>query len=163
AQTRLELQNAADSAALAGASKLLDFQLQSTFASIQDQTTLRNNAISSARSEAQRFGQLNRAGGVQLVVNASDIVLGYLDSPTAQNTSRPTPPDTHMPNSVQVTVLRDSSVSTGPLPLFFAPVFGVQTTNVRASATATYQGGQNITGFSSPSGGANNLLLPLAI
>lgn len=162
-QTRLELQNAADSAAMAGAARLLDLHVKTTFSPLLDQESLRTDFITKARDEAKKFGELNKGGAMSLILNASDITVGYLDSPARSNTLQPTPPDTRLPNSVQVTVRRDGTVSTGSLALFFAPVLGTNTADIRAGATATYYGGNNITGFNSPSNGPNNLLLPIAI
>ncbi len=162
-QTRLELQNAADSAALAGAARLLDLQLEATFTPVLDQDALRAAFIKKARDEAKKFGELNKGGGVSLALNEADITVGYLDSPAWQSTFQLTPLDTQPLNSVQVAVRRDQTVKTGALALFFAPLIGTKTADVRADATATYQGGNTITGFNSPSNGPNNLLLPIAV
>src|SRR5262249_16532848 len=105
----------------------------------------------------------NKGGGKSLILNTADITVGYLDSPPLQNTLQATPPDTRLPNSVQVSVRRDETVNTGAVSLFFAPVIGTNTADVRADATATYVGGNNITGFRSPPNGPNSLLLPIAI
>src|SRR5687767_3988675 len=64
AVARAELQNGADAAALAGASRLLSKAAQTG----QYQDKLYFNGDNEARREAQRFGQSNRAGGRSLVL-----------------------------------------------------------------------------------------------
>jgi Flp pilus assembly protein TadG len=162
-QTHEELQNAADSAAMAGAAKLLDYQLSAALTIPFYQDTLRTNAANAAIAEAKKFGELNRGGGVQLVLNTSDITVGYQGSPASQNSFQPMTTGSPFPNAVRVVVRRDATVSTGPLKLAFAPVLGINTQDVQATATAAYQGGANVTGFNSPPGGPNSLLLPITL
>src|SRR5438093_1261730 len=109
-----EMQKAADSAALAGASQLLLPQLSGN----PQSSSLATTAVSSAVSEAQKFCVLNSARGVNLSLPAGDVTVGYIASPsdpssalTAYASGQP------YPNAVQVTTRRDSS-ATNPLSLF---------------------------------------------
>jgi Flp pilus assembly protein TadG len=162
-RTDAELQNAADAAALAGASRLASsaqaIDPNGALASLlPDLTaTARGNVVATARA----FVQMHQAGGVSLVVNDSDIELGYVADPSAPSSSPQGQFQTGLslfPNAVRVTVRRDASVSTGPLPLFFGGLFGVPTSSRQASAVASLRS-QGITGFN----GSGSRLLPLAI
>src|SRR5262249_15735845 len=136
-----ELQNAADSAAMAGAARLLD-------PSLLQGNPNPSQAMTNARAEAVKFSLRNTGGGVSLdlVPNSSndanrDIVCGYLGN--AQDRSQAMTYD-EFPNSVQVTVRRDTTKN-GSLGLFFARVLGRDTIDLQATSTATAQG--NIRGF----------------
>jgi Flp pilus assembly protein TadG len=145
-----QLQNAADSAALAGASQLTDPAL---LGGTPNLTTAQASASANARAQAQAFAADNYGGGVPLTLNANrgnapggDIVVGYMENP-----SRLTSPFTPIavgspsfPNAVQVTVHRDA-VRNGSLSLFFARALGDPTWDLQATSTAAYQGG--VVGF----------------
>jgi hypothetical protein len=158
-KTHEELQNAADSAAMAGAGKLEDYEVMSTFTTTP--ATLKTTASSAAVNEAQKFGQKNTGGGITLVLNTSDISTGYIASPSWGSTYQTN--SSNFPNSVQVVVRRDSTVSTKALPLFFAPILGVSTADVTATATATTWGGSKVIGFKGAHNGPQSLLLPIAL
>jgi Flp pilus assembly protein TadG len=162
-----QLQNAADSAALAGASQLLD---PGFLQGMPNQAAATHSAMDNARAQAQLFAQDNSGGGVPLSLdpnngnNASgDIVVGYIANPS--NRTSPLIPSGantgNIPNSVQVLVHRDN-VRNGSLSLFFARILGINTWNLDATATATYQGG--VTGFKIQTPGyATCKLLPYAL
>jgi Flp pilus assembly protein TadG len=164
---RCQMQAAADSAALAGAQKLLDTSyLQGT----TNTGPASDTAMSNARATAQTFAAQNYGGGVSLTVadNPSnsatgDIVCGYLSAPTSysQPLTVTQPGVGPYPNSVQVTVRRDS-LQNGSLGLFFAPYLGMSSFDLTAKATATYQGG--ISGFAIQAPGYSTCkLLPFAL
>jgi Flp pilus assembly protein TadG len=169
-----QMQCAADSAALAGTAQLVldeDYLKGTTTANTGSATT---SAISSCATSARQFAGYNKAGGVAVALrdnssNASDgdVVCGYLATPSNQSSTMTvsTPGVGPYPNSVQVTVHRDSagaSVGNGSLGLFFAPVLGVGTWDLSAKATATYEG--QISGFTiRANGSATCKLLPLAL
>lgn len=159
-EVRQELQNAADSASLAGAGKLYDLELQANFAS-QGGLLLVDPAVTAATSEARLFAGKNTAGGLSVAVNDSDIVVGYSDGSSPFQILPPSAPS-FLPNTVQVTVRRDATVSTGPLGLFFGPVLGYSTQDLQATATAAYVG-NNVVGFSAPSGTWKSPLLPIGL
>jgi Flp pilus assembly protein TadG len=153
--TQNELQSAADAAALAGARQLLDGYVKYYSPSlvptvtILGQTptnifsdTVRANVLSTAKANAttyaKNYASYNAAGDVSsLKLLDSDIEFGYTDS-SGNYTALPT--YTGYPNTVKVTLRRDSTAN-GPLPLFFAPVLGVKTANLTATASATVYGG----------------------
>jgi len=155
---RIQLQNAADAAAMAGTSKLLD---QSRLTVSPDQST----TMANARAEAQRFSYANFGGGIALTLAGNpsndpngDIVCGYLSDPTNQNQALDY---TQFPNSVRVRVRRDD-VTNGSLSLFFARVMGIDHESLSATATATYW--DRISGFSIHTPGHSTcLLLPFAL
>jgi Flp pilus assembly protein TadG len=161
-----QLQGAADSAALAGAAKLLD----SSDLQAGNTGTATNTAMANARTAAQTFAHTNAAGGVALVLDANtsnastgDIVCGYLANPSDQSSPMviSQPGVGPYPNSVQVTIHRDGTRN-GSLGLFFAPVLGIRSFDLQAQATASYEGG--ITGFKIQAPGTSTCkLLPFAL
>src|SRR6476660_5369288 len=72
-----ELQNAADAAALAGASQLMGPQIGGATVSSEQA----NASIAAARTAARQFSQLNTAGSVALNMLSSDTVVGYMANP----------------------------------------------------------------------------------
>jgi hypothetical protein len=157
---RGELQNAADSAALAGASALYPYQVNGVGGA--SSATL-SAAGAAARTQARKFSALNSAGSVSVTIPASldsDIVVGYQD---ATSTSNPNPVlinTSTIPNAVQVTVRRDSTAN-NPMPLFFSFLTSSSSWSGTATATAAVQG-NNITTFKSVAG-VNGKLLPIAV
>ncbi len=137
-----EVQNAADAAALAGASQLLP---RSALTGAANWAA----AAAAARDEAQKFAALNKGGGVALTVDRNDandpdgdVVVGTLANPA--DLSSPLDTQAGAYNSVRVHVRRDAAKN-GSLGLFFAPVFGFSSQDLGAAATATYEGG--VAGF----------------
>jgi Flp pilus assembly protein TadG len=154
-----ELQNAADAAALAGASQLLD------------RGALKGNpnmsaTASKARDVAQQFSAYNKGGGVSLALSRNnsndlggDVVCGYISTPTNLNSSLDNQAQKY--NSVRVRPRR-TAAQNGSLGLFFGPILGRSTQDVSGTATATYEDG--ITGFKmARSGVSTSKLLPFAI
>jgi Flp pilus assembly protein TadG len=134
ALVRAQLQNAADSAALAAASALgTDNLIVSSPSQSAD--------LASARSLAQKFAQANAYdlnGATAVVLNTStDVTIGTLSTPTVLSQVLGTS-GSSASNSVQVTACADASHS-GKLPFLFAPVLGDSSTAVQATATATVQ------------------------
>jgi Flp pilus assembly protein TadG len=165
-RAEIELQNAADAAALAAAGRLVSPTLTMLTATppltSSQITTLRDQAITDATATAERYGGYHQAGSARLVINASDVIVGYIQDPTAApdapNGQMQTGSSSPFPNSVQVTARRDSTVSPGPIRLFFAPVFGWTTMATQKSATASVRY-EPSNGFS----GAHSGLLPIAV
>jgi hypothetical protein len=161
------LQNAADSAALAGCARLIEPNSTLAISTMQRGSgsqyfALLDSATADAVAEAQRYGGLHKGAGVGLVINASDVELGYIADPAAS----PTTPEGQFqtggsapfPNSVRATARRDDQTSTGAFGLFFTRVFGVHSAQRSATATATLRGG-TINGFK----GSGSGLLPIAM
>ncbi len=113
--TRTQLQNAADAAALAAMAEVRGGLLQS-------------EAINAAIEVAG----LHRAGGDPVEIDASDVQFGSFDYATGTFT----PGGLGGISAVRVTARRTNGSPGGPLDLFFAPLLGKDTANVRASSVA---------------------------
>lgn len=140
AVVKSDLQNAADSAALAGANPLMDnFVLYNLpTQSAGQKAALLSSALASARAKAKEFAAYNAAGGVNsLKLLDSDIEFGFLD---AANKYTPISTYSGYPNTVKVTIRRDETAN-GKLGLFFGGVFGLKTTKVTSTASATLYSG----------------------
>ena len=147
-----ELQSAADAAALAGAAQLpgnwasyymIPQNGQTPLQQAADQKALLSAAEGSASSYAKKYAGYNRAGDVDsLTLLDSDIEFGFTD---ASGSYTPAPTFTGYPNTVKVTLRRDSSAN-GPLGLFFARVLGCDSVDLKATAAATTYTG-NVNGF----------------
>jgi uncharacterized membrane protein len=156
---RTQLQSVADAAALAGADPLMDYYVQYQLAGLNSsssstQSTIITNAISAAKTKAVTWASYNAAGGVSsLTLRKKDVECGYTDSSgnyTPYSSGQP------FPNTVKVTMRMDSSAN-GALGLFFAPVIGNTSTNLKATAAAVLMGGK-IDSFNSPGSGSVNML-----
>jgi hypothetical protein len=173
---RAELQNVADSAALAGATAhryapptwtgggtspgapygLMDgFVLNYTKSPSLTQAQVLARAQANARLYAQSYAGKNNAGGVTGIKLAdADVTFGYLH---ADMTTYDEPPSgSQFPNTVHVKVRMDGT-SNPALPLFFGKVLGVSTQNITADAYATLFNGP-VTSLN-----GNGGLLPLAV
>jgi Flp pilus assembly protein TadG len=138
--TRAQLQNAADSAALAGVQQLMDnLPLFYTSQSDTQKYTLAVTAINAARTKAKEFAAANSAGArANLILLDSDIKVGYTNAAGVYADYYATSND--YPNTVKVVVRRDNSANS-VLSLFFAPVLGTDAVALTASAAATLYAG----------------------
>src|SRR5437762_426638 len=119
-----DLQNAADSAALAGANTMMDAAVQYNLPnqSAQNKTKILSAAEAAAKIKAKEYAKYNAAGGVaSLILQDSDIEFGFRD---AAGTYTPLPSYIGFPNTIKVKLRRDSQAN-GNLSLFFGRVFGV--------------------------------------
>jgi Flp pilus assembly protein TadG len=164
-EVRAELVNATDAAALAGVQQLYTPYKQWRAAPGSNQTTIFNNAITSAKATAKAVASSNNAGGQSVQLVDADVDVGYTDaSGNYYSGNQGQIPGTAFPNTVKVTARRDNTNlpdSNGELPLFFGAVLGKSTVALTASATAVAYEGM-ITNFSSNSG-LNGSLLPVAV
>jgi Flp pilus assembly protein TadG len=136
--TKSELQNAADSAALAGVKSLMDGYVQYNLPNLtsSQKSTILTNAENNATTAAQTYAAYHTAGGVSnLSLKSSDVQFGFTNASGSYSTTF-----TGFPNTIKVTMRRDSTAN-GTLKLFFGPVLGASTTNLTASAAATMYGG----------------------
>jgi len=130
--TRADLQNLADAAALAGAHALATDVMMSV--------RMRSGSISEVTREAQyAVERMNRYSTSfaqsKTVVDPTDVSLGWIDLTSGTSALRTdVPADTF--NAVQVTVRRTDKSMNGPLKLFFAPVLGKSYSDVVATAVA---------------------------
>jgi Flp pilus assembly protein TadG len=108
-----ELQDAADAAALAGASQI-------------------SNGTSAAQTAAVTAAAYNRASGNTVVVSSnSDIVFGSYSTTTGTFTAGATPY-----TAIQVTTRMSSGGSNSPMPLSFGKLVGLNTANITRVAVA---------------------------
>lgn len=157
--TRAEMQRTADAGALAGAWGLLGDE---RFIS-GGMSTL----VARSRQSASSLAGANEVFGSSPVVdnnacNAADgdILIGQIVNPSDQSSPLLSAVDASLYNSVQVKVRRDE-VRNGSIPLYFAQVFGVTSTDMSATATATAD--DAITGFKITERSGNAQLLPFAV
>jgi hypothetical protein len=150
-----DLQNAADSAALAGAGQLMNgFVSYNLPNQASNQPSILSASETSSKSAAKKFAGLNAAGGVSsLALQDGDIEFGFTD---ASGNYTPSSAGAGFPNTVKVTVRRDSTANT-PLGLFFGPVLGMSTVSLQATAAATIYAA-NINSFANTSNIAVGML-----
>lgn len=134
---RNELQNAADSAALASAREMTKI-----YQTVTQPYTFQSADVDKVFLKAQEMVKLNlnmeylknQEIDKPLTIDSSDIVLGKWDPITRTVTATFSQPD-----AVQVTARRDDKTN-GPVSTFFAQVFNIKTMAVTASATAALSG-----------------------
>lgn len=152
-RARAEAQAAADSAALAGAWKLLD---RGDLAGAPNST----DEIANARTSSVLLASRNNIVNDSVTVDGThDVTIGYLADPTIVGAPM-TFGDPNTYNTVQVIVHRDE-VRNGPIDLFFAGVFGQTSADIQAEAWATFKDG--VVGFRPNDRTGNAGLMPLAL
>ena len=150
--TKSELQNAADSAAMAGSRQLVDNYGAYSKAPAAKRAGLISTAQSAASTYSQRFSKNNEAGGVNgLELLTKDIQIGFTD---AAGTFYASSDRAGYPNTVQVLERRDSEANSR-LKFHFAPAIGRRDTALTATASATIYTGM-ITSFG-PSGNSGGV------
>ncbi|MGB0715669.1 MAG: VWA domain-containing protein [Phycisphaerae bacterium] len=118
--TRADIQRAADSAALAAAAMLA--------------TPGEEVALEEARSAALSYTQQNPVFGRQLTLDSQDVVFGRV---TFGESGVPGfQPTNFMPDAVSIRVRHTADSSNGAVPLFFARIFGMDSTDMSAGAVA---------------------------
>jgi len=132
--TRNELQNVADSAALAATRKLgtiyepMSYAEQSAY--VCDPAPL--------IATAQNVALSNKAAGVNIVVNSEDVIVGRWDYKT-----KTLMPNLNQPDAVRIIARRDDFAN-NPITTFFARIFGTNTVALTAHATAALTGESTI-------------------
>ena len=106
-----QLQNAVDSAALAGASQLVGFVTQTQ--------------KDSARAEALKFAAANKVDRTYLHLRDSDIEFGCAKAATRQFVPEAQFQPGDFVNSIRVSGKRNLASIDGPVGLFFGPLFGM--------------------------------------
>ena len=134
AVTKNELQNIADAAALAGAGELGNIYQDLNYDD-QQVLSLDENDVDAIKIEAKRVvgDEKNQAGGEYIDIYDGDILINKWHG-TSFNID-----DYDQPNAVRVIARRDSSAN-GPISTFFAKIFGIETLDVSADATAALTG-----------------------
>ena len=124
--TKNELQNVADAAALAATRQLgWDYE-QMSFDDQQNYVCDPSTIVPIAQDVAGK----NQAGAKNISINDADVIIGQWDGTNFTLT-----PTLAQPDAVQVTARRDGGAN-GPITTFFAKIFGVNTVDVWADATA---------------------------
>jgi len=123
AATKAQLQNAADAAALAGAS---------AYFSNAGMRMAPAELVPLATARAKSFSALNQANGAGVVLADADIALGQHNF---ANSMGPMLPDAPW-NAVDVFARKTDASPNGPVSLFFARIFGRSATNVTTHARA---------------------------
>lgn len=149
---RDQLQRSADASALAAAWELVDADAPTGNSDVLQMT-------SNARSIATQYAASNTVLASPPTLGNNDVRVGYLSNPFDPACVFTTV-GSGMPNAVQVAVRRASDQN-GEVPLFFAPVLGVDRVATEAEATAVLI--NSIGGFQTPADGSNLNLLPFAL
>ncbi len=128
--TRNELQNVADSAALSGAGHLGSVYINLDYSDQQDYEFKRDDIV----AVVQGVGLKNKASGQNITINDTyeDIIIGEWNGDNVD-------PTLTAPDAVYVKARRDESANS-PISTFFARIFGIDTMNVTAEATAALTG-----------------------
>lgn len=128
--TRNQIQNVADAAALAATRKLSDIYDHLSYT--QRMTYVCNP--SDIVPVAQNIAGKNKAAGKYISINASDVIMGQWNTDNSTFTQT-----LNRPDAVKVIARRDDSANT-PVTAFFAKMFGKNSFNVSAEATAALTG-----------------------
>lgn len=120
-RVRAELQRTADAAALAAAAELGDYS--------------DGDPLTRARNVASQYAAMNAVLGSAALLDGSDITFGraYINEATNKYVFEATEVNS---NAIRVRVRRTEGSPNGPVPLYFASVFGLTSTNMAATATA---------------------------
>ena len=131
AATKNELQNIADASALAGARKLGSIYQTKSY---EEQQSYVCDPVP-IKDVVKEIGSKNRAGGKDnIVINDGDIIIGDWNGGAQTLTAT-----LNQPDAVEVTARRDGGAN-GPIVTFFARIFGIDTEDVVADATAALTG-----------------------
>ena len=134
--TKNELQNIADGAALAATRQL--GAIYAGMPSEQHETYVCDSAdIETIKGAALDVALKNKAGGENITFSDGDVIIGDWDGNNFAEKNA-------QPDAVRVTARRDGAAN-GPITTFFAKIFGVNTVDVWADATAALTG-QSTTG-----------------
>lgn len=126
---RNELQNVSDAAALAG-TRALGSVYEGMTPAAQQAYVLTSGDRAIVEAAVQTAANANKAAGVSITINSSDIQIGIWDQATKVLT-----PTANQPKSVRVLSRRDGSAN-GAISTFLANVIGMSSVSVNAVATA---------------------------
>lgn len=150
--TRADLQNAADAAALAGGSALAgDAMLRVRQGSNSPSVAAEAGALIPQRAEAAGLQNTSFASS-GTVIAPSDIVSGWIDLNSSTSPVDPSRPFSQH-NAVQVYVRRTNGSANGPVDFFFASIFGKSEGEVTASAVAAFD--DRVSGYDTGAGGGD--------
>jgi Flp pilus assembly protein TadG len=150
---RSEVQRCSDASAIAGCWELVDRDSVSGTSNTDD-------LKSAARSKVTEYVGYNKILTSTASLAYEDITVGYIEDPKDPTSPFLTSGYTQSPNAVNVKIRFDGTQNS-KIPLFFAPVLGVNNSTIQAEATAALLG--NFSGFQTPGNGSNCNLLPFAL
>jgi hypothetical protein len=135
--TRADLQQAADAAALAAASSLAsDAMMQVRMGA--DGSNMLAQIVNLSSTRADSLASMNPSfGTLTTIIESSDITRGWLD-PADGTATLQTAVALDQYNAVQAVVRREAEGSNGPVTFLFAPIFGNLMGETAALATAIY-------------------------
>jgi hypothetical protein len=137
--TKNELQNVADAAALAATRRLGTIYQGMTY-SEQQEYVCGDGDIADIKGVAEAVAQNNKAGGELISVHDVDNGIDDVEIGVWDPDNIPDPFTNYVqPDAVRVTAHRDG-VANGPITTFFAKIFGIDTVDVSADATAALTG-----------------------
>lgn len=149
---KTELQRAADAAALGAAWDLIDEN------ALEGDIDYGQLAVD-AQSTAIQFASWNTVLANTLMIDSSDVSVGYVSDPTSPQATMSTSTG-QAPNSIRVRV-RKTAAQNDPVSFGFARVLGIYSQELEAEATAALL--TNIDGFRAPADGGNLGILPIAL
>jgi len=128
---RNELQNIADASALATAGELGKSYKGMTYTEQQDYVANRELLVGIAQTTASK----NLGGNLPITIADSDVTIGKWDfeSRTFKEITL------NQPDAIRVVARRETGANS-PIPTFFANIFGIESMEVRALATAALSG-----------------------
>lgn len=135
---RNELQNVADGAALAATRQLGSVYEPMTYAEQQSYVCSGSDKTAIVQA-AVDVGAQNYAGGQGVVVDPVDIEIGRWNSSLAPSFTN----SMNQPDAVRVTVRKDGG-SNAPAVTFLAKIFGIESVDISADATAALTGIGNV-------------------
>jgi len=150
--SRTQLQRAADASAIAAVWELIDNDAPAGYANSSQTET---NARGIAAEYAAYNSVLNRIANLA----EEDIQVGYLADPSDPSAEMDT--SGLMPHNAVRVVVRRTAEQNGDVPLFFAPLLGIDSLSTMTEATAALI--NNFRGFRSPGNGSNLGMLPFAL
>lgn len=147
---RADLQNAADAAALAGASVLSEDAMAQVRIGKKTSAPEVTQAMYE-RAAAVAF-RVTSFGGKNVILGSADMTAGWTDLASANSDVDDSTPASQF-NSIHVVAHRSGASANGPVVFFFASIFGTSTADVSASATAAFD--DRVSGYDPGAGGAD--------
>ena len=135
--TRADLQNAADAAALAGAAAYASPAMVQVRLGHDAGTNIQYVLAKAERQARQTARENGSFAGGKIILEPEDVGTGWIDVTSATSPLDPNPLPADY-NAVQVIARRSKESPNGPVRFFFATIFGKHTTSVSASAVAVY-------------------------
>jgi hypothetical protein len=140
AATKNELQNVTDASALAATGFLGQIYSGMTYEEQQNYncSTTADSSINCDAIRARAYAVVgagkNKAGGENISIDPGDVFINKWTGSPPFGTN-----DYSSPDAVRIIARRDGSVN-GPITTFFAKIFGIDTVDVKADATAALTG-----------------------